>query len=144
MKKHSMTTRFGSFPKEHRHVFEKFKKIQFSKSKSNWGPVEVWEKVLASCGSPNPSQPLSSQFTPLLWRDAVTECKTCRGVVKRDFRREKKKLNQWLSFEEVCLVQSSERVGKKGASTSSNLSSGDPGGQIGNPVHSLPPTPFVA
>lgn len=36
-------------------------------------------------------------------------------------------------------MRSSERVGKKGASASSNLSPGDPGGQIGNPVHSPPP-----
>lgn len=67
-----------------------------------------------------------------------------RGWLNEALEGEKKKLSQWLSFEEVCLVQSSERVGKKGASTSSNLSSGDPGGQIGNPVHSLPPNPLCS
>lgn len=139
-KKYSMFTGLGSFTEEHKHFFLMFyTNFREQDPRKSLGSTEMGENALSEL-LPWPLRSLLAQFAPCSGGRWWHKVQNVGGWLNETWG---KKWSRRLSFEEVSLVRSSEWVGKKGASASSNLSHGDPGGQIGNPVHNPPPLSFV-
>lgn len=101
---HSLKNIGTSFKNLRKYNFQNLKAIQ----RPYRGVRESWQTVAAA--SPNPSHPNSRHhFGGTQWQSA----KHVEGWLNQTLEGEKKKLNQWLSFEEVCLVQKQRASGEE-------------------------------